>query len=41
MLKIAKNGLILHLMGSFGFSQIFYASPPSDSVPAPDGDGKF
>ena len=28
MLKTAKNGLILHLVGSFGFSQIFFASPP-------------
>ena len=27
MLKIAKNGLILHKVGSFGFSQIFFASP--------------
>ena len=28
MLKIAKNGLILHKLGSFGFSRIFFASPP-------------
>ena len=28
MLKIAKNGLILHQVGSFGFSQIFFARPP-------------
>ena len=27
MLKIAKNGLILH-MGSFGFSHFFRKSPP-------------
>ena len=39
MLKIAKNGLILHLVGSFGFSRIFFASsppPPSDFVPVGD-----
>ena len=38
MLKIAKNGLILHYVGSFGFSQIFFASPspPSDFVPVGD-----
>ena len=28
MLKIAKNCLILHEVGSFGFSQIFSTSPP-------------
>ena len=28
MLKIAKNGLVLHYVGSFGFSRIFFASPP-------------
>ena len=28
MLKIAKNGLILHWVDSFGFSQIFLASSP-------------
>ena len=28
MLKIAKNGLILHWVGSFGFSRIFFVSPP-------------
>ena len=28
MLKIAKNILILHQVGSFGFSLIFFASPP-------------
>ena len=33
MLKIAKNGLILHQVGSFGFSQIFYASPPTRRGP--------
>ena len=41
MLKIAKNGLILHLLGSFGFSQIFFASPPPpyDFVPIGDRRG--
>ena len=40
MPKIAKNGLILHLAGSFGFSQIFFASPPpSDFVPVGDRRG--
>ena len=43
MLKIAKNGLILHQVGSFGFSQIFFASfpplPPSDFVPVGDRRG--
>ena len=38
MLKIAKNGLILHLVGSFGFSQIFFASPPPPSDFVPVGD---
>ena len=33
MLKIAKNGLILHLVGSFGFSPIFFASPPPSDFP--------
>ena len=28
MLKIAKNGLILHYVGSFGFSRIFFRKPP-------------
>ena len=28
MLKIAKNGLILHYVGSFGFSRIFSQVPP-------------
>ena len=40
MLKIAKNDLILHLVGSFGFSRIFFASPPpSDFVPVGDRRG--
>ena len=40
MLKIAKNGLILHVVGSFGFSRIFFASPPpSDFVPVGDRRG--
>ena len=44
MLKISKNGLILHkLVGSFGFSQIFFVSPPhpTSSPSVPDGDRKF
>ena len=40
MLKIAKNGLILHYVGSFDFSRIFFASsPPSDFVPVGDRRG--
>ena len=39
MLKIAENGLILHYVGSFGFSRIFSQVPPSDFDPA--GDRKF
>ena len=40
MLKIAKNGLILHQGGSYGFSQIFFCkSPPSDFVPVGDRRG--
>ena len=42
MLKIAKNGLILHQVGSFGFSQIFFLQvppPQSDFVPVEDRRG--
>ena len=41
MLKIAKNGLILHQVGSFGFSLIFFTSPPppSDFIPVRDRQG--
>ena len=44
MLKIAKNGLILHEVGSFGFSRIFFTSPlphPTSSPLGTDGDRKF
>ena len=45
MLKIAKNGLILHKVGIFGFSLIFFASlppppPPSDFVLVGDRRGQ-
>ena len=39
MLKIAKNDLILHYVGSYGFSRIFLQVPPSDFVPVGDRRG--
>ena len=40
MLKIAKNGLILHYVDSFGFNQIFFRkSHPSDFVSVGDRRG--
>ena len=40
MLKIEKNGLILHKVGSFGFSRIFFASPPHPTS-SPSGTENF
>ena len=40
MLKVAKTGLILHYVDSFGFSRIFFCkSLPSDFVPVEDQRG--